>query len=60
MFQFRYNISQNGRHIFRTDWYGELDAKRIAFHLLAVFTAEKGYQVTEARRNTEITDVDLN
>lgn len=51
--EFQFNVSFNGRHIFRTDWYDDLEkVQQIRACLLERFPKEAGMKVAVTTRKT--------
>lgn len=56
MNQYQFNVSHNGKHLFRTDWYDiQEDAVRIAAALSAKFPASEGFAITQLKRPMSMT-----
>ena len=56
-----FNISKDGHHLFRTDWYATFDLNdMLEISLIAKFPRTEGYKVTKAVRHAGFRTTDVN
>lgn len=60
MDEVQYNISLNGQHLFRTDWYDQgFDQEQAKRALIQKFTRAEGYKIIETKRSKLLKSQDV-
>lgn len=60
MNEYRFNVSLNGKHLFRTDWYNDgCVADVIQAELARAFRAADGYKISRYSRSLSMQSKDI-